>query len=302
MLDPYSDFPGNPLVNQIFEGIFVVSVVVFMVKRVFNSIINSIYHEDIVSGKFFIFASVMVLIFFFDKPKWHPLGIIAWWFSIVFFLYRGCYCGCNSTENISDGGKIFAAIAQDTKKSSLLPESSRLAASSNPKRLGSAFFSGETCGENRCNIPAEILDEWKCLKNLSPEAAEMALQNSPEGEEIRLRLEEYGCHLALDKAEFYILKNRLECLFPQLKNTPTQAYFDSSNVLNKNADFNGKQGVINTEEKITISCPSCNQKFRIPCGGWICANCPHCGLRIEVKGDFSRNGYECRSGIGSRRA
>ena len=67
-------------------------------------------------------------------------------------------------------------------------------------------------------IGDEIFDEWVLLKSLSAEAAEMATQNTPEGKAIRVRLEEYGHLMALDKAEFFILKARLEFLLPKLKN------------------------------------------------------------------------------------
>jgi len=67
-------------------------------------------------------------------------------------------------------------------------------------------------------IGDEIFDEWVLLKSSSAEAAEMATQNTPEGKAIRVRLEEYGHLMALDKAEFFILKARLESFLPKLKN------------------------------------------------------------------------------------
>lgn len=50
-------------------------------------------------------------------------------------------------------------------------------------------------------VPEDIEEEWKRLKAVSPEAARLALEDSPEGERLRSRLESYGAELALDRAE-----------------------------------------------------------------------------------------------------
>lgn len=50
-------------------------------------------------------------------------------------------------------------------------------------------------------IPAEIREEWERLREISPEAASLAQEDSQEGERIRTRLEEFGAPIALDRAE-----------------------------------------------------------------------------------------------------
>lgn len=50
-------------------------------------------------------------------------------------------------------------------------------------------------------VPEEIADEFESLKKLNPEAAKLALEDSPEGASIRARLEQYGAELAQDRAE-----------------------------------------------------------------------------------------------------
>lgn len=53
-------------------------------------------------------------------------------------------------------------------------------------------------------IPEAIKDEWEALKKASPEAAALAQEDSPEGRQIRSRLEEYGADLAHDRAEMIL--------------------------------------------------------------------------------------------------
>lgn len=50
-------------------------------------------------------------------------------------------------------------------------------------------------------VPEEIADELKTLKTLNPDAAALALEDSPEGASVRARLEQYGAELAQDRAE-----------------------------------------------------------------------------------------------------
>ncbi len=50
-------------------------------------------------------------------------------------------------------------------------------------------------------VPDEIADEFESLKKLNPAAAELAMEDSPEGASIRARLEQYGAELAQDRAE-----------------------------------------------------------------------------------------------------
>ena len=56
-------------------------------------------------------------------------------------------------------------------------------------------------------IPEAIKEEWEALKKANPEAAALAQEDSPEGQQIRDRLEEYGADLASDRAAV-ILGNR----------------------------------------------------------------------------------------------
>lgn len=53
----------------------------------------------------------------------------------------------------------------------------------------------------RIDAPEELAEELKELKKLNPQAAELALEDSPEGEGIRRRLAEYGAMAAQDRAE-----------------------------------------------------------------------------------------------------
>lgn len=50
-------------------------------------------------------------------------------------------------------------------------------------------------------VPEEIADELETLKKLNPQAAALALEDTPEGASIRARLEQYGAELAQDRAE-----------------------------------------------------------------------------------------------------
>ena len=56
-------------------------------------------------------------------------------------------------------------------------------------------------------IPEELADELEALKQLNPQAAELALEDSPEGESIRRRLTDLGALAAQDRAE-HILEKR----------------------------------------------------------------------------------------------
>ena len=50
-------------------------------------------------------------------------------------------------------------------------------------------------------VPDDIAEELENLRRINPDAARLALEDSPEGESIRSRLESYGADLAMDKAE-----------------------------------------------------------------------------------------------------
>ena len=59
-------------------------------------------------------------------------------------------------------------------------------------------------------VPEHLVDELANLKKLNPAAAELALEDSPEGERLRSRMEEYGAEMALDRAEIVLDKRNRE--------------------------------------------------------------------------------------------
>lgn len=59
-------------------------------------------------------------------------------------------------------------------------------------------------------VPEEIADEWESLKKLNPDAAALALEDSPEGSSVRARLEQYGAELAQDRAERVLWQRQQE--------------------------------------------------------------------------------------------
>lgn len=58
------------------------------------------------------------------------------------------------------------------------------------------------------SLPENITDEYEQLKRLNPNAAELALEDSAEGEAIRRRLENYGAEQAQDRAEMTLYKRQ----------------------------------------------------------------------------------------------
>lgn len=73
---------------------------------------------------------------------------------------------------------------------------------------------GETAEEAQPSVPMlektpeNISNEYEELKKLNPEAAKLAMEDSPDGEIIRKRLETYGAEYAQDKAESVLEKRR----------------------------------------------------------------------------------------------
>ena len=59
-------------------------------------------------------------------------------------------------------------------------------------------------------VPEHLAGELATLKKLNPAAAELALEDSPEGERLRSRMEEYGAEMALDRAEIVLDKRNRE--------------------------------------------------------------------------------------------
>ncbi len=68
----------------------------------------------------------------------------------------------------------------------------------------------------RIDTPEELAEELKELKKLNPQAAELALEDSPEGEGIRRRLAEYGAMAAQDRAESILDKRERSARAQQL--------------------------------------------------------------------------------------
>lgn len=59
-------------------------------------------------------------------------------------------------------------------------------------------------------VPEHLADELATLKKLNPAAAELALEDSAEGERLRSRMEEFGAEIALDRAEMVLDKRNRE--------------------------------------------------------------------------------------------
>ena len=59
-------------------------------------------------------------------------------------------------------------------------------------------------------VPEHLAGELATLKKLNPAAAELALEDSAEGERLRSRMEEFGAEIALDRAEMVLDKRNRE--------------------------------------------------------------------------------------------
>ena len=59
-------------------------------------------------------------------------------------------------------------------------------------------------------VPEHLAGELATLKKLNPAAATLALEDSPEGERLRSRMEEFGAEMALDRAEMVLDKRNRE--------------------------------------------------------------------------------------------
>lgn len=64
-------------------------------------------------------------------------------------------------------------------------------------------------------IPEGIKAEFSELEQLSPEAAAIAREDSPEGETLRKRLAEYGADNAMDRAELFMARREREAVAAQ---------------------------------------------------------------------------------------
>lgn len=73
-------------------------------------------------------------------------------------------------------------------------------------------------------VPEEIRTEFEELKQLSPEAAALALEDSPEGERLRKRLVDSGADSALDRAEIILDRRQRAQAEEQARQQALEAY------------------------------------------------------------------------------
>ena len=107
-------------------------------------------------------------------------------------------------------------------------------------------------------LPKELEGEWDALQAMNSDAAILALEDSARGRELRQLLYDYGALLALHRADFFLLKERVDRLFPAEANVQPQS-----------------------EEQMhveIITCPECGVKLRIPQNGEarVRVHCPGC--------------------------
>lgn len=73
-------------------------------------------------------------------------------------------------------------------------------------------------------VPEEIRAEFEELKHLNPEAAALALEDSPEGERLRKRLVDSGADSALDRAEIILDRRQRAQAEEQARQQALEAY------------------------------------------------------------------------------
>lgn len=73
-------------------------------------------------------------------------------------------------------------------------------------------------------VPEEIRTEFEELKQLSPEAAALALEDSPEGKRLRKRLLDSGADSALDRAELVLDRRQRAQAEEQARQQALEAY------------------------------------------------------------------------------
>lgn len=124
------------------------------------------------------------------------------------------------SQNDFDAG--FDAAEEKAPESGELPEgwaqkSGEVPSEGNITAPPEEIFSHEAAGESfpaaeaesspttpeikNIEVPEELADELEALKQLNPQAAEVAQEDSPEGESVRRRLAELGALAAQDRAE-----------------------------------------------------------------------------------------------------
>lgn len=73
-------------------------------------------------------------------------------------------------------------------------------------------------------VPENIREEFEELKTLNPKAAELALEDSPEGEAIRKRMASYGVEAAQDRAEVVLDRREAEVEKARAQQSAVEAY------------------------------------------------------------------------------
>lgn len=73
-------------------------------------------------------------------------------------------------------------------------------------------------------VPDNIREEFEELKNLNPKAAELALEDSPEGEALRKRMASYGAEAAQDRADVVLDRREAEAEKERAQQSAVEAY------------------------------------------------------------------------------
>lgn len=79
--------------------------------------------------------------------------------------------------------------------------------------------------ESLADVPQNIASEMEELKKLNPAVADLAMENSPDGESIRRRLEHYGAESGQDRGEFILERRNRE----RMAASEQQARIDAHN-------------------------------------------------------------------------
>lgn len=184
------------------------------------------------------------------------------------------------------------------------------------------YICSDNDGENTIkgqlvSLPEELESEWESLQKMNADAAMLALENSARGRELRHLLASYGALMTLHRADFFLLKERVDRYFPE--DVPTQQaepqrdseviscpecgarlriaktaeeririhcpacniWFDRINKPKSSPQPSSppKQETSSSKQHppIIISCPTCQQRLRIPADKAVTVTCPSCG-------------------------
>lgn len=176
---------------------------------------------------------------------------------------------------------------------------------------------GEQIKRQFVSLPKELEGEWDALQAMNSDAAILALEDSARGRELRQLLHDYGALLALHRADFFLLKERVDSLFPIEANARPQpeeqkhvevitcpecgvklripqngearvrihcpgcdTWFDRIN----KSEARPKPSPSPSQERpcvdyppIIVSCPRCQQRMKIPANKAVTVSCPSCG-------------------------